>query len=83
MDFREPLKEYEFDTKEHAKAFEVLLNCGGTRLTGKAKSRKSLPKFKGHKNPRFSVFVKAFAMPDAWEIAKLAKDATGYDPCTF
>lgn len=82
--FREQQKEFEFDSKEHGKAFEVLLNNSrSVRIQGQAKLRKSLPKFKGHKNPRWSVFVTAWALPDAAQIIKLAVSARGYDPCKF
>jgi hypothetical protein len=60
------LTEYTFKTKERAQAFAKFVNEQTIhRLAEKARTRKSLPKFRGHKNSHWSVWVKAFSLCDS------------------
>ena len=67
--------QYTFKAREAAAAFKTA--AGKMRITGRPTLRKSLPEFRHHGSPGWSVFVTPWAMPDGWEIAKLAKSYGG------
>ncbi|MEE9303526.1 MAG: hypothetical protein V3U84_07045 [Thiotrichaceae bacterium] len=60
------LCEFVFTTKERARAFVESMNKQTIhRLQQRATLRKSLPEFKGHKNPNYSVWVLPFSLCDS------------------
>ncbi len=76
---REPLRSYEFDTRDNAELFADTLNKQ-FRLNGKAAVRKSLPRFKSHINRNTSVFYRAWSIADYCNIRQAIKTAQGHKP---
>ena len=70
--FETKYHEYKFETKEQAEEFKNGLNKTEYNFGPyKATLRKSLPEFKGHANPGYSVFVKAFSIADEMKMRQI------------
>ena len=70
----ESRRQYTFRARESAESFRAALKAcrSSCRTKGTITLRKSLPEFRHHGNPGWSVYVTPWAMPDASEIAQLA-----------
>ena len=71
----ETRKQYTFKTREAAGAFKQALMS--VRTKGRIVIRKSLPEFKHHGNPGWSVYVTPWAFPDNVQIGELAEEHGG------
>lgn len=72
---QETRKQYTFKTQEAAQSFKTAL--ASVRVKGRVVLRKSLPEFKHHGNPGWSVYVTPWAFPDSVQISELAKNHGG------
>lgn len=71
--FEQELISLEFKTKKQAKEFRQILIDSDCRIENKPTLRKSLPKFHGHINRGYSVWYTPFALSDALQIIKIAR----------